>query len=105
MLVRKKRLVWITSGVILAFTILYTLVFFNETPGGFSDWRMSRALELKGIRIPIGKTPEDAILKFRQIPSIEVIHGERVKGGVVLFYKRYYDKDGEDLQVEYMRKT
>ncbi|MCZ8517051.1 hypothetical protein O9H85_32800 [Paenibacillus filicis] len=105
-LIRQKRLVWITTGVIFAFAILYALAFVNDTPGGLSDWRMSHAMGLNGtIRIPLGKTPEDAIRKFRHFPSMQVIHQEPVEGGLLLFIKRFYEQDGNDLQVEYVRKT
>jgi len=106
-LIKQKRLIWITTGVIVASAItLYVLAFFNDTPGGLSDWRMSRATGLnETIRIPLGKTPDDAIQQFRHFPSMQVIHREPVEGGLLLFIKRFYEKDGNDLQVEYVRKT
>jgi hypothetical protein len=106
-LIRKKRLVWITTGVIFASAILlYALAFVNDTPGGLSDWRMSHAMGLNGTnRIPLGKTPEDAIQQFRHFPSMQVIHREPVEGGILLFIKRFYEQEGSDLQVEYVRKT
>ena len=36
---------------------------------------------------------------------MQVIHREPVKGGVLLFIKRFYQQEGSDLQVEYVRKT
>jgi len=106
-LTKQKRLLWITSSVIVASAItLYILAFFNDTPGGLSDWRMSHAMGLNDtIRIPLGKTPEDAIQQFRDFSSMQVIHREPVDGGMLLFIKRFYEKDGNDLQVEYVRKT
>lgn len=86
--------------------LLYVLAIVNDSPGGFSDWRMSHATGLNGtIHIPLGKTPEDAVQQFRHFPSMQVIHREPVKGGLLLFIKRFYEKDGNDLQVEYVRKT
>jgi hypothetical protein len=105
--IRQKRLVWIITGVIFASAILlYALAFVNDTPGGLSDWRLSHAMVLNGtIRIPLGKTPEDAIQQFRHFPSMQIIHREPVEGGLLLFIKRFYEQDGNDLQVEYVRKT
>jgi hypothetical protein len=67
---------------------------------------MSHGMRLNGtIRTPLGKTPEDAIQQFRRFPSMQVIHREPVEGGILLFIKRFYQQDGNDLQVEYVRKT
>lgn len=80
--------------------------FVNDTLGGLWDWRMSHAMGLNGTnRIPLGKTPEDAIQQFCHFPSMQVIHREPVEGGLLLFIKRFYQQDGNDLQVEYVRKT
>jgi hypothetical protein len=76
-----------------------------EMPGGLADRRISRAAGLEGtLRIPIGRTPEEAVQKFRQFPFMQIIHQEPVDGGALLFIKRYYQKEGTDLQVEYVRK-
>ncbi|MGD8191507.1 hypothetical protein ACQCN2_16110 [Brevibacillus ginsengisoli] len=104
---KQKRLIWITTGVIVVTAILlYGLVLINDTAGGLSDWRMSHAMGLnETIRIPLGKTPEDAIQQFRHFPSIDVIHREPVKEGILLFIKRDYQQESTNLQVEYARKT
>jgi hypothetical protein len=106
-LIRQKRIIWITTGVIFATAILlFALALINDTPGGLSDWRMSHNMGLNGtIRTPLGKTPEEAIQQFRHFPSMQVIHRESVDGGILLFIKRYYQQNGTDLQVEYARKT
>lgn len=105
-LIRYKRLFWIPAGVILGIALLYALAFVNDTPGGLSDWRMSQAIGLnETIRIPLGKSPEDAIQQFRQLPSMSIIHQEPVEGGLLLFIKRFNEPDRNDLQVEYVRKT
>lgn len=104
---KRKRMVWMTSGVILASALLlYAFVFVNDKPGGLADWRMSHYMGLNGIiQIPLGKTPEDAVQQFRNYPSMQVIYREPIDGGILLFIKRFYQKDGNDLQVEYARKT
>jgi hypothetical protein len=104
---KQKRIARITIGFLFASAVLlYALVYVNDTPGGISDWRMSRAMGLNGtIHIPLGKTPEDAIQQFRRFPSMQVIHREPVEGGILLFIKRFSQQDGSDLQVEYARKT
>jgi hypothetical protein len=106
-LIKQKRIVWITTGLIFTSAVLlYALAFVNDTPGGLSDWRMSHAMGLNStIHIPLGKTSEDAIQQFRRFPSMQVIHREPVEGGILLFIKRFYQQDGSDLQVEYARKT
>lgn len=106
-LIKHKRIVWITTTLILFSAVLfYTLVFVNDRPGGLSDRRMSHAMGLNGtIHIPLGKTPEDAIQQFRGFPSMQVIHQEPVEGGILLFMKRFNQEDANNLQVEYVRKT
>lgn len=82
----------------------YTLV--KDLPGGFADQRMSHQIGLEGtIQIPIGKTPEDAVLKFRDFRSMQIIHKESVKGGELLFIKRFNKPEGTDLQIEFVRKS
>jgi len=46
MLVRSKnkRKIWMAAGLIASsIVLLYVFVFVYETPGGISDWRLSRA--------------------------------------------------------------
>lgn len=103
----RKRSVLIGMGTIIS-CIIFLLIFaiINDIPGGFADWRMSRGLGInETLRIPLGKTPEEAIQKFRHFPSMQVIHREPIEGGMLLFIKRFYQQDGSDLQVEYVRKT
>jgi hypothetical protein len=104
---RRKRFVWIGAGSVLTFIVLIImLAVANDLPGGFADWRMSHAMGLDGtLRIPLGKTPDEAVQKFRHFPSMQVIHREPVEGGVLLFIKRFYQHDSTDLQVEYVRKS
>lgn len=98
-------MVW--SGVAVVWlALIAALAYAYETPGGIADWRYSRAAGLSGtVHIPIGSTPEDAVMKFRDITSMKVVHKEAIDGGVLLFIKRFYEKDGTDLQIEYVRKT
>jgi hypothetical protein len=75
-------------------------------PVDFQIGACSHAMGLNGkIQIPLGKNPEDAIQQFRRFPSMQVIHQQPVEGGILLFIKRFYQQDGNDLQVEYVRKT
>lgn len=105
-LIKHKRIVWITTTLILfSAALFYALVFVNDRPGGLSDRRMSHAMELSDtLHIPLGETPEDAIQQFRGFQSMQVIHREPVDGGILLFMKRF-NQDASNLQVEYVRKT
>ncbi|QYR21851.1 hypothetical protein KZ483_02065 [Paenibacillus sp. sptzw28] len=102
----RRRLVWTVAGAVMACIIMImALAAAYEMPGGPADQRLSRAAGLEQtLRIPIGRTPEEAVQKFRHFPFMRVIHQEPVDGGVLLFIKRYYQKSGTDLQVEYVRK-
>lgn len=104
---KKKRVLWMITGLIVAVPLLlYAYAFINDTPGGLADRRMSRAIGLNGtMHIPLGKTPEDAVQGVRNFSSFQVVHQEPVNGGALLFIKRFYQHDGNDLQVEYVRKT
>lgn len=106
-LIKHKRIVWITTTLILfSAALFYVLVFVNDKPGGLSDRRMSHAMGLSDtIHIPLGETPEDAIQQFRGFQSRQVIHREPVDGGILLFMKRFNQDDASNLQVEYVRKT
>jgi hypothetical protein len=102
-----KRLLWITAAAVLACLVLVIgAVYVYDMPGGIADRRLSQAAGVEGTwRIPIGRTPEEAVQKFRHFPFMQVVHKETVDGGVLLFIKRDYQKDGTDLQLEYVRKT
>lgn len=107
MQVKHKRIIGITALLMLLSTILfYAIIYMMERPGGLSDRRMSRALGQKvTLHIPLGKTPDKAVERFRGPSSMEVIHREPVKGGNLLFMRRYNQTDSSNLQVEYVRKT
>jgi hypothetical protein len=102
---RSSRLFWIGVGALLTCIILgFAYAVAKDLPGGLEDRRMSHVIG-GTIRIPLGKTPEEAVQKVRQFPVMQVIHKESVDGGVLLFIKRFYQKEGSDLQIEYVRKT
>lgn len=107
MRVKHKRIIGITPLLMLLSTILLcAIIYMMERPGGLSDRRMSRALGQKvTLHIPLGKTPDKAVERFRGPSSMEVIHREPVKGGILLFMRRYNQSDSSNLQVEYVRKT
>ncbi|MGG3281807.1 hypothetical protein [Paenibacillus solani] len=107
MLLKHKRMTLITIMLMLSSVILfYGLLYMKEQPGGFSDWRISRTMGLEGtIRIPLGKSPEDAIEQFRGPSTMRVIHHEPVRGGTLLFMDRDGKEDSSNLQIEYVRKT
>lgn len=107
MLLKHKRMTLITVMLMLSSVILlYGLLYMKEQPGGFSDWRTSRTLGLEGtIRIPLGKSPEDAVEQFRGPSTMQVIHQEPVQGGALVFMNRYGQEDSSNLQIEYVRKT
>jgi len=107
MLLKHKRMTLITVMLMLSSVILfYGLHYMKEQPGGFSDWRTSRTLGIEGtIRIPLGKSPEDAVEQFRGPSTMQVIHQEPVKGGTLVFMNRYGQEDTSNLQIEYVRKT
>ncbi|MET3942279.1 hypothetical protein ABIC22_005091 [Paenibacillus sp. PvP094] len=101
-----KRLIGICLAVvILLISALLTYVYLNDRPGGFSDQRMSKLLGVdETIHIPIGKTPESAIQKFRtEQLSSQIIHEEPVEGGMILFTQRA-SSESSNLQMEYARK-
>lgn len=62
-LIGRKRIFQLAIAVLFASAVLiYVFAYINAAPGGLSDRRMSHATGLKGtIKIPLGKTPEDAI--------------------------------------------
>jgi hypothetical protein len=94
------------GAVLVSLIILFTLAYVNEMPGGYADWRMSQDIGLRGTnKIPLGRTPEEAIQKLRHYASMQIIHEEPVNGGTLVFIKHYYQKDGNDLEIDYIRKT
>ncbi len=106
MQIRMKRLIGICLVVIiLLISALLTYVYLNDRPGGFSDQRMSKLLGVdETIHIPIGKTPESAIQKFRtEQLSSQIIHEEPVEGGMIVFTQRA-SSESSNLQIEYVRK-
>lgn len=78
-----------------------------EAPGGFADRRLSSAMGLDAgaLHIPIGRTPEEAVQKFRHFDPMRVVHREAVDGGMLLFIKRNKMENGTELQVEFVRRT
>lgn len=91
--------------IILLISSFLSYVYLNDRPGGFSDQRMSRLLEMdETIHIPTGKTPEIAIQKFRtEQLSSQIIHEEPVEGGMIVFTQRA-SSESSNLQIEYVRK-
>lgn len=104
---RRKSLVWIGIRAFLACIILVVaLTVANYLPVGLADLRMSHAMGVNGtLLIPLGKTPVKAVQKVRHFPTLQIIHQEPVEGGVLLFIKRFYQKEGNEIQIEYVRKT
>lgn len=93
------------GAAIACLILLVVLVYVYDVPGGIADWRYSRAIGYAStLRIPIGKTPEDAVQKFRD-NSFHVVHRESIDGGVLLFLKRDEQNESTNLQLEYVRKT
>lgn len=99
---------WVKWGcIILACLVLFVgMVYVYDRPGGIADWRYSRAAGYPGtIRIPVGDTPEQAVMKFRNMPAYQIIHREAIDGGALVFTKRNDQKDGTDLGIEFVRQT
>lgn len=102
----RRRLGMAAGAVLVSVVLLYVLLYMYEKPGGWSDKRMSQVLKVnQTIRIPLGKSPEEAVRLFRNDSWIQVIHKEPAARGTLVFYTRLYQKDGSDLEVEYVRKT
>ncbi len=105
---RLTKRVWTRgAAAVLACVFLFIgFAFLYETPGGIADWRYSRAAGLEGtVDIPIGKTPIEAVQKFRQFDTMHVIRQERLNGGMLLFIRRFEQSVGTDLQIEFVRHT
>jgi len=70
------------------------------------DQRMSRAMGMsQSIRIPLGKTPDDAIQLMFNPPMSQVLHREPVDDGVLVFTSRFQMPDSSHLRVDYVRKV
>ncbi|MEF3353133.1 hypothetical protein PV403_08085 [Paenibacillus sp. GYB006] len=104
---RYKRLIWIITIVLLSVLLFFFIMFLNDRPGGFSDHRTSKALGMtSSIKIPLGKTPEEAVQKFRGNDSPNrVIYQEPVEEGVLVFMNHPEKEDTTNLQVEFVRKA
>jgi hypothetical protein len=104
---RRKKFIWQGIAALLCFILLIAAWgIATEIPGGLADRHWSQAMGMdETMRIPLGRTPVEAVQKFRHFSYMQVVHQEQVEGGMLLFIKRYYQKDGNDLQVEYVRKT
>lgn len=106
---RKRRtsraLKWI-GAIIFGFILTVGFFYIYEMPGGIDDWRHSRAIGLSGtMSLPLGRTPEVAVSKFRDT-EMQIVHRESMDGGALLFLKRYNQKEpNTDLQIEFVRKT
>lgn len=106
---RGRRRLWMVRGFAAALICILLIIavgYAYEMPGGIADWRYSRAAGIEGtLKIPIGRTPEEAVRKFRQ-SSMRVIHREAIPGGNLLFLKRNGDQEKEstNLQLEFTRK-
>ncbi|WP_160031598.1 hypothetical protein [Paenibacillus sp. An7] len=104
---RYKRLIWIITLVLFSILLYFLILFLNDRPGGFSDYRTSKALGMtSSIKIPLGKTPEEAVQKFRGDDSPNrVIYQEPVEEGVLVFMNHPEEEDTTNLQVEFVRKA
>ncbi|GBG09308.1 hypothetical protein PAT3040_03952 [Paenibacillus agaridevorans] len=102
-----SRRLWFIGPIaaIVALFLMATMVYIYEKPGGLADWRYSRATGLKEtIRIPIGRTPEEAVQKFRD-SNKTVVHKEFLNGGALLFLEGFKEKGRTGLQLEFVRET
>ncbi|MEK0312378.1 hypothetical protein [Cohnella sp. 56] len=104
---RKRRIRFAWTGAVLALVMLLIgLAYAYEAPGGIADRHQAHAMGLTGtIRIPLGRTPEEAVEKFRNFGYMRVVHREAVDGGMLLFVKRDLKQDSTDLQIEFVRHT
>lgn len=107
-MIRRIRTRWlgICTSVLAVLVLVVGAIYAYDSPGGIADWRFSRAIGNKGImQIPIGKTPDEAVQKFRRIANNHVIHQEKIDGGAILFYKNNEHQEGSDLQIEIVHHT
>lgn len=104
---RSARKMWIgwTAAVVGLIALCGAFVYAYDRPGGIGDWRYSRAAGYKEtISIPLGRTPEEAVMKFRQYPQVpQFIYRVDIDGGVLLFVKRAYQDNSTGLQIEFVR--
>ncbi|WP_274648882.1 hypothetical protein [Paenibacillus humicola] len=101
-----RRWIGWSAAVLACLILMAAVVYAYDMPGGIADWRYSRAAGYPGtVSIPLGKTPEDAVRKFRRSPAMQVVHQESAAGGVMMFIKRGGAKNGTDLQLEFVRRT
>ncbi|WP_239614622.1 hypothetical protein [Cohnella mopanensis] len=101
----KRWLIW--SGAVLTCCVLFVVFLYAyNVPGGIADWKYSKAIGLtETLSIPTGRTPEEAVQKFRNTP-MQVLHRESVDGGVLFFLQRYEQKENStNLQIEFVHKT
>ncbi|NIK21043.1 hypothetical protein [Paenibacillus lupini] len=102
----RTRWLGICTSVLAVLVLFVVAVYAYDSPGGIADWRFSRAIGNNWImQIPVGKTPDDAVQKFRGITNNQVIHQEKIDGGAILFYKNNENKEGSDLQIEIVHHT
>ncbi|QHT63043.1 hypothetical protein GXP70_25805 [Paenibacillus lycopersici] len=100
---RRLAIGWAVAAL-CAIVLAGAFAYVYDKPGGIADWRYSRAAGYsETVRIPNGRTPEEAVKKFRQYAPMRVIHQEAIGGGVLLFIKRFEDKPGTYMDVEFVR--
>ncbi|MGO4107399.1 hypothetical protein [Paenibacillus sp. YAF4_2] len=102
----RTRWLGICTSVLAVLVLVVVAIYAYDSPGGIADWRFSRAIGNKWtMQIPVGKTPVEAVRKFRGIGNNHVISQEKVDGGAILFYKNNEHKEGTDLQIEFVRHS
>lgn len=104
---RRRWLVWSGTCLALALLIVVGGAYVYEAPGGIADRAQSRAMGLDGtMHIPLGRTPEEAVRKFRSDGyDARVVHQVSTDGGALLFIKRAMETNTSGLQLEYARHT
>ncbi|WP_435167546.1 hypothetical protein [Paenibacillus glycanilyticus] len=108
--IRTGRQIWLmrTAIAIAVCLVLFIgFVYAYDRPGGIADWRLSREAGYPGtVKIPLGETPEDAVLKFRGMPEYQVLLQEKFNRGVLVFTKRNEQSDSNNnLGIDFVRKT
>ncbi|MCK9857813.1 hypothetical protein [Paenibacillus sp. ATY16] len=107
--IRTVRQIWLMRSAIaiaVCLVLFIGFVYAYDRPGGIADWRYSRASGISGtIKIPLGNTPEEAVRKFRNDARTHIIYREPVAGGFLLFNKLNEQKEGNNLELEFVRKT
>lgn len=103
---RTRLRVRITAVVMALLVLSISFVVLYELPGGIADRRNSHAIGIEGtLRIPLGKTPEEAVEKFRGSPITQVVHREKTEDGMLLFIGESKPSSSRGLRVEYVRDT